>query len=54
MAALVEATTGVVGVTKGIVIAVAPRVIGAVGVTIPVEVMTTGMLTMPDAVALYV
>jgi hypothetical protein len=53
--ALVEATARVVGVTKGIVVAVTPKVIGVVGGgAIPVEVMTTGMLITPEAVALYV
>ncbi len=54
MAAFVEATAGVVGVTKGIVVA-APKVIGVVGGgAIPVETVTTGMLITPEAVALYV
>jgi hypothetical protein len=53
--ALVEATAGVVGVTKGIVVAVTPKVIGVVGGgAVPVEVVTTGMLIMPELVALYV
>jgi hypothetical protein len=52
VAALVEATAGVVGVTKGIMVAVGPRVIGVVGVAIPVEVVTIGMLITPEAVAL--
>jgi hypothetical protein len=53
--ALVEATAGVVGVTKGIVVAVTPKVIGVVGGgAIPVEVVTTGMLITPEAEALYV
>jgi hypothetical protein len=55
VAAFVEATTGTVGVTKGIVVAVAPKVIGVVGGgAIPVEVVTTGTLMTPEAVAMYV
>jgi hypothetical protein len=53
--ALVKATAGVVGVTKGIVVAVAPKVIGVVGGgAVPVEMLTTGMLITPGVVALYV
>ena len=55
VAALVVATAGVVGVMKGIVVAVTPKVIGVVGGgAVPVEVVTTGMLITPGAVALYV
>jgi hypothetical protein len=55
VAALVEATAGVVGVAKGTVVAVAPKVIGVVGGgAVPVEVVTTGMLITPGVVALYV
>jgi hypothetical protein len=53
--AKVEATAGVVGVTKGVVIVVTPKVIGVVGGgAVPVEVVTTGMLITPGVVALYV
>ncbi len=53
--ALVEVTAGTVGVTKGIVVAVGPKVTGVVGGgAVPVEVVTIGMLMTPDAVALYV
>lgn len=55
VSALVEATAGVVGVTKGTVVAGGPKVIGVVGGgAVPVEVVTTGMLITPVVVALYV
>jgi hypothetical protein len=53
--AWLELAAGVVGLTKGMVVAVTPNVMGVVGGgAVPVEVVTTGMLITPGVVALYV